>query len=206
MLSSPKQRVFFWRRFLPAPATSVRHGSFRKEREKLSAHTCPHARVCHLGPSLVVAWTEGMILDHVVITTARLIWCCIKPSLLLMKCMKSPRKVVVWMEPIEIFRPAGSEIMVYWLKKISPVHPFIFTLNITFMGKYKAIQMFLNSDFLKISWLLIPVLSNTFSLGSLTFICNIGSACINSGHFLLFMCVIVASSSDPGKTLQNLRC
>lgn len=89
---------------------------------------------------------------------------------------------------------------------MSLVHPFIFTLIITFVDKYKAIQIFLNSDFLKMSQLLILVWSNTFSFGSPAFIASIGSAYIHSGHFLLFLCVMVASSSDPGKTLQKLMC
>ena len=56
------------------------------------------------------------------------------------------------------------------------------------------------------SQLLNLVLSNTFSFGSLTLTHNIGSVHIHSGHFFLFTCVTVASSSAPGKTLQKLKC
>lgn len=46
---------------------------------------------------------------------------------------------------------------------MSSVHQFIFTLIITFIDKYKALQIFLSSDFLKMSQFLILVLSNTLS-------------------------------------------
>lgn len=99
---------------------------------------------------------EGVILERILITAAQMIQCFLELTLLLMKCMKNPGRVVVLAKPIQIFRSAGSGIVVYWLKKkikICPVHPSIFTLIITFFYKYKTIHMFLNSDFLKTSGL-----------------------------------------------------
>lgn len=56
---------------------------------------------------------EGIILDHIIIAASQWIWGFIGWNFWLIKYMKSPKRVVVWTKLIQVFRDAGSEMMVY---------------------------------------------------------------------------------------------